>query len=262
MNKPKILIFILIMTFIVFSSCKKSETDNSISPPGTIDNSNYFPSNAGNYYKYNLERNSSTGSGTTGTRDTRYTATTQGGGIYTLQTDTVIAGDSTFVNSSLFRKSDSGVYYFLDTTGFSANLPTEFISILPFLNIDSEMLLLSTPLQQGKGWPVFKVNLVQGITLTVVDVEASYLGNESVALNLLSGTVNKTAAKVQYNFSLINPINLSKQTVTAYGWYVADIGPVKWQGNGLLLNVFTGGEINFADSTTTGMESLIDYSVK
>ncbi len=261
MNRPKILIFILIMTFIVFSSCKKSE-DNSVTPPVTSDNSNYFPSNAGNYYKYNIERTPSTGSRSIGTRNTRYTVTTQGGGIYTLQTDTVIAGDSTFVNSSLFRKSDSGVYYFLDTTGFSVNLPPEFISILPFLNIDSEMLLLSTPLQTGKGWPVFKVNLVQGITLTVVDVEASYLGNESVALNLPSGTINKTAAKIQYNFSLINPINLSKQTVTAYGWYVADIGPVKWQGNGLLLNVFTGGEINFADSTTTGEESMIDYSVK
>ncbi len=262
MNKTKILIFFLIITFIVFSSCKKNETDNSIAPPGTSDNSNYFPSNTGSYYKYNIERTDSGSSHTTGTRNTRYSATTQGGGIYTLQTDTVITGDSTFINSSLFRKSDSGVYYFLDTTGFSANLPSEFISILPFLNIDSEMLLLSTPLQQGKGWPVFKVNLVQGITLTVVDVEASYIGTESVALNLPSGTVNKTAAKVQYNFSLINPINLSKQTVTAYGWYVADIGPVKWQGNGLLLNVFTRGEINFADSTSTGTESLIDYSIK
>lgn len=117
-------------------------------------------------------------------------------------------------------------------------------------------------MQNGKTWPVFKVNLEQVITLTVVDVEANYAGKENIVLNLQSGTVTKPAVKIQYNFSLINPLTQAKQTVTVYGWFVADVGAVKWQGNGLLLDVFTRGEINFADSTSTGSENLVYYNIK
>ena len=250
---------ILIIISIVISSCKKNS--NPVSTSGN-DNSNYFPSTAGSIYKYNFERTDENGRQTTGIRDTKYESTTAMGGIYSLQIDTVTTSDSTDVFNSLFRKSDTGIYYYLDTTGFSENLPPEFVQYLPYLKVDQEMLLFSTPLQDGKNWPVFKVNLEQVFTVTVVDVEAKYLGKENVALNLNSGTVTKQAAKVEYSFSLINPITQSKQTVTADGWFVADIGAVKWEGNALLLNVFTRSDINFADSTSTGSENLIQYNIK
>jgi len=255
---------LLIFSFII-SSCKKN--DNSVSAGNTpTDNSNYFPSTVGSNYMYNFERTDSANQQITGTRDSRYQSAPEPGGngitYDIMQIDSLTSNGSTTVYTSLFRKSDMGSYYFLDTAGFSENLPPEFIAYLPYLKIDQELLLLSSPLQDGKTWPVFKVNLEQGITFTVVDVEAAYLGNENIALNLQSGTVTKPAVKIQYNFSLINPLTQAKQTVTAYGWFVAVVGAVKWQGNELLLDVFTRGEINFADSTSTGSENLVYYNIK
>jgi hypothetical protein len=252
-------IICLLLVIFIISSCKKNS--NPVEA-GNIDNSNYFPSTAGSSYKYNFERTNDAGVQTTGTRDTKYENTAERGGIYTLQVDSVSTVDSANVYNSYFRKTDTGIYYYLDTTGFSENLPAEYVPYIPYLKIDQEMLLFSTPLQDGKNWPVFKVNLEEGITVTVVDVEAKYAGKENIALNLNSGTVTKEAVKIEYSFSLINPITQSRQTVTADGWFVADIGAVKWEGNGLLLNVFTRSEINFSDSTSTGSENLLSYDIK
>jgi hypothetical protein len=258
-------VMVLIIISLIISSCKKN--DNSVnSGDNSIDNSNYFPTSAGSNYKYNFERTDSAQQQTTGIRDQRYESSTQpaGNGVtYDIkQIDSISSNGSETVYTSFFRKGDIGIYYYLDTTGFSENLPPEFIAYLPYLKIDQEMLLLTSSLQDGKTWPVFKVNLEQGISLTVVDVEAAYLGKENISLNLQTGAVTKPAVKIQYNFSLINPLTQTKQTVTVYGWFVADIGAVKWQGNSLLLDVFTRGEINFADSTSTGTEDLIQYNIK
>jgi hypothetical protein len=259
-------LLVLIIISLVITSCKKSDT--SVNSGNTnVDNSNYFPANIGNYYKYNFERTDSAGIQTTGVTDTRYQSSSEpaGNGVtYDIkQIDSVTSNGSTIVFSSFFRKSDIGTYYFLDTAGFSENLPPEFITYLPYLKIDQEMLLITSSLQDGDTWPVFKINLEQGaIALTVVDLKASYLGKENISLNLLSGSVTRPAVKIQYDFSLINPLTQAKQTVTAYGWFVADVGVVQWQGNALLLDVFTRGEINFADSTSTGSENLVDYNLK
>jgi hypothetical protein len=252
---------LLIFSFII-SSCKKN--DNPVNA-GNSDNGNYFPYTAGTTYKYNFERTDSADQQTTGTRDSRYQSAPGPGssGITydIMQFDSVTSNGSTTVYTSFFRKGDAGIYYSLDTAGFSENLPPEFIVYLPYLKIDQELLLLSSSLQDGKTWPVFKINLEQGITFTIVDVEAAYLGKENISLNLQSGAVTMPAVKIQYNFSLINPFTQAKQTVTAYGWFVANVGAVKWQGNGLLLDAFTRGEINFADSTSTGSENLVDYNI-
>ncbi len=258
--------FILIIISFVISSCKKS--DSSVNPDNTnVDNSNYFPATIGNNYKYNFERTASSGLPTTGIRYTRYQSLSGPAGngiIYDIkQIDSVASEGSATVYTSFFRKNDGSSYYFLDTTGFSENLPPEFLAYLPYLKIDQEMLLLTSSLKDGETWPVFKVNLEQGVVaLTVVDVEAAYLGKENITLNLQSGSVTRPAVKIQYSFSLINPLTQAKQTVTAYGWFVANVGAVQWQGNALLLDVFTRGEINFSDSTSTGSENLVDYNIK
>jgi hypothetical protein len=260
-KKLAVTYFTFLILSLIISSCSKS--DNSVAT-GETDNSNYFPSQDGTYYKYNVEKTDSNNAQSTGTRDSRCSNTSERGGEYTKQTDSVTLNGSTEVYTSLFRKTDAGVYYFLDTTGFAASLSSSFSVYVPFLTIDQEMLSISYPLQSGKTWTAFKVVLnYQGLVLNVVDVDATYTGKENVTLNLNSGTVTKEAAKIKYSFSLItNPLTQTKQTVTAYGWYVADVGAVKWQGNGLLLDAFTRGEINFADSTSTSTETLVDYSVQ
>jgi archaellum component FlaG (FlaF/FlaG flagellin family) len=258
-------LLVMIIVTLVISSCKKA--DNSVNSDNTnVDNSDYFPATVGNYYKYNFQRTDSTGIPITGITNTRYQSPSGPAGngvIYDImQIDSISSNGFVNIYTSFFRKGDNGIYYFLDTTGFAENLPPEFAAYLPYLKIDQELLLLTSSLKDGDKWPVFKVNLEQGIALTVVDVEASYLGKENITLNLQSGTVTRPAVKIQYDFSLINPLNQTKQTVTAYGWFVANVGAVQWQGNALLLDVFTRGEINFADSTNTGSENLIDYNLK
>ena len=249
---------LLILSFIL-GSCKKN--NNPVSSEDK-DYSNYYPSGAGNYYKYYIERTNADGIKTTGTRDTRYGISSEHNGIYTLKVDSIAVGDSINIYNSFFRETDAGVYYFLDPSGFLASLPQEYAAFIPYLKIDPEMLLLSAPLYNGQTWTVFKVNIEQNIVLTVVDVEAVYLGKEDLLLNLNSGNTTKATVKIEYDFSFINPITQDNQTSTVYGWFAADIGAVKWEGDGFLLNLFTRGELNLADSSSTGIENLIDYNIK
>jgi hypothetical protein len=261
--KNKFVLFFIIFSLAI-TSCKKNDNpaNSENNPPLKMDSSNYFPANTGNYYEYNFERTNSNYPENQGVRKTRYSATSEMGGIYNLQTDSIFTGDSTSVYTSLFRRTGTGVFYYLDTSGFSANLPPEYSSFIPYLKFDPEMRLLTSPLYEGQTWPVFKVNLEQTINVTIVDVEAKYIGKENIDIPLSPGLVTKPAVKIEYDFSVINPVTKSSQTVTVDGWFAADIGAVKWEGNGLLLNVFTRGEINFADSTSTGTENLVKYNIR
>jgi hypothetical protein len=52
------------------------------------------------------------------------------------------------------------------------------------------------------------------------------------------------------------------QTFNAEAWIIQDIGSVKWEGNGTLVDVLTGVGIDFGDTTTVVNQSLIDYQIK
>lgn len=259
MNKISLVVLVFLTGFLI-NSCKNdnSPTENN-QPPG---NNNYFPSSEGNFYKYNTEISDLNGKDS-GTRSTRYSNTNKQNGVYKLQVDSLILNGNVSISNSLFRTTDAGVYYFLDTTGFAANLPSDIIQYLPFLTFDNEMILLSFPFQDGKSWSVFKVNAnIQGFNITLVDAEAFYLGKENIALNLLSGNTTKEAAKIRYDLTIkTNPLSQDSEEFSATAWVVDNIGIVKWEGNGLLLSVFTGGGINWADTSSVISQNLIDFSL-
>ena len=260
MKKIILLSFVAILTF-GYWGCKKSESEGPTSP-GTTEN--YFPNNEGTSYKYSYSRTDSSGQ-SNGTRTTYYKGSiTIKGTSYKVQIDSLVISSSPQVDSSYFRSTSSGIYYYIDTTGFAASITdSSLIPLIPYVTIDNELLAYSFPLQAGKTWPVFKITLTSPIVATVVDVSALAIGMESITLNLQSGQTNKEAMKVKFTLTLkLNPFSTSVQTYIANAWLVQDIGPAKWEGSGTLVNVFTGLGIDFADTTTVVSQSLIDYNIK
>lgn len=259
--KKLILLSLAAVIILSIGACKKSESDSPTSPETT---DNYFPNNEGSNFTYSYLRIDSTGQHT-GTRNTIYKgSTTILGTTYKIQIDSLNLNAVLQVDSSFFRTTASGAYYFIDTTGFAASITDpSLIPLIPFVTIDKELLAYSSPLQAGNSWPVFKINLTSPVFVTVVDVSALAIGTESIVLNLQSGQSSKEAMKVKLTLTLrFNPLSPVVQTFTANAWLINGIGPAKWDGSGTIVNFFTGLGIDFADTTTVVQQSLIDYQIK
>jgi hypothetical protein len=259
--KKTILLSLAAILVVGYWGCKKSESDGPTSPGTTT---NYFPNNEGTNYKYSYSKVDSGGTAQ-GTRTTYYQGSkTVSGTIYKIQIDSLDLDSSLQVDSSYFRTTEAGAYYYLDTTGFAASITDPaLIPLIPFVTIDKELLAYSSPLQAGKSWPVFKINLTSPLFVTVVDVSALAIGSELITLNLPSGQTNKEAMKVKFTLTLhLNPLSPIVQVFTANAWLIQDIGPAKWDGSGTIVNFFTGLGIDFGDTTNVVKQSLIDYTIK
>ena len=263
----RILFLIISLTIISlsFNACKS----NSTSPQNTTGpGSSYYPNGDGTYYKYSLVRtDSNNAQSQNGTRSTTYSGTTlYGSATYQNEIDTISFGNFSTTSTSLFVKNNNGVYFAIDTAGLSRTIPD---SLKQYLQIDAQISAFQFPFQDGGSWPVFNLSLKEGaITFNLVKVMAYYKGIEQIPLNLTTGTVTKSAAKVQYVLTLSIP-NLSNpfappttSNFIAYVWLVDNIGVAQMQGNGTILDAFSGGGINFADTTSNVTQNLIYYNVK
>ena len=264
--KRIILLSLVAVLAFGYWGCKKSE-DNPAgsSESGITINENTYPKNDGPNYKYSYLRIDSTGQHN-GIRSTYYKGSaTISGTPYKIQIDSLNLNASLQVDTSYFRTTNAGVYYFIDTTGFAASITDpSLIPLIPFVTIDKELLAYSFPLQAGKSWTVFKINLTSPIFATVVDVSALAVGDTTIVLNLQNGQTSKEALKIRFTLTLsLNPFSPQMARVfIADVWLIPNIGPAKWEGSGTLVNVFTGLGIDFADTTTVVGQSLIDYSIK
>lgn len=249
-------VLILILALLI-NACNKD--NNSTNPPVQND-TDYFPNNDGTKYTYSVEKTDSGGAQTAGIRNSEYSGTVvKDGNSYQVQIDSLNISGINQISLSYFRKTDDTLFYFLDTTGLSASIPD---SLRDLIILDHEMKVLSFPVTENKSWSVFKLSITYLIfTLPVLTVDASYDGTESVTLHLTSGDVSKDAVKIKYTLTLSVP-NVSSTTYTAYAWLVDGIGIVKWQGNGTILNAFTGGGVDLSDTTSVITQSLISYDVK
>ena len=264
MKKTLVSIVSILVVGILFNACKSSTTSPT-NNNGDI-SSSYYPNNEGTSYKYNVNREDSTGSTTTGTRKSTYSGTvTLGGTVYQTQIDTLSFGGLTATSINYFRKTDAGVYLYLDTTGLSNVIPDSLIQYVSFSN---ELTEFSFPMGSGKSWDVAQMNLKYGaLTINLIDVKAYYEGKESTTVNLDSGSKTFDAAKIKYVFVFStpnpsNPLIVNKSTFNAYAWLVDNVGIVKWQGNGVILGAFAGGGINFSDTTSTVSQTLASYNIK
>ncbi len=262
--RPKILWIMFAVSSIILTGCKKSE--DKIVSPSTNEiqiTQNSYPKNEGTNYKYSYIRNDSTGQ-SSGTRILFYKGkTTIQGTPYKILIDSLQISSVPNVDTSFFRDTLSGIYYFVDTTGFAASVTdSSLITQMPYIVFDEELLTYSFPLLINRSWTVFKINH-SGAATTIVDVSATVIDPpEEVMINLSSGQVNKLALKVKFTLTFrLNSSSPGKNYI-ADCWLVPDIGNVKSEGNSALINFLMGLGVDFRDTSSTVTQNLIDYSIK
>ncbi len=261
--KIKILSFVLIViTAYMFNACKESDNNPVGNGGGTqVADSTYFPASENAYYKYDVSRTDSNGSQVSGTRSSQYSGTINiGPTTYQIQIDSLIlSGQSEIIDSMYFRKSNAGVYYYLDTTGLVASSP-ELIPYLQYLSIDDEIQLLIFPVEDNSTWTLFRMNIsAPAISFDPVTVKAAYDGKETLTLNL-SPSRDVEAIRIKFTLTISIP-GEPNRTYTAFGWVAQNIGFVKWQGNGTVVGVFTGNGVDFDDTTSVFTQDITQFNL-
>lgn len=248
-------IFLIAILFI-FISCSK---DDSTSPQDNTDPAAlYYPGNAGSTFTYSVSIDNSA----MGQRVVTFSESSENGGIYLKQTSMI----DTATSVSYFRKTDGGVYFYVDTTGLAGFIPDSLKSLLT-LTIDQEVTAFVKTFSSTIDWTAFKMDVnIFNIPYNVILVSAHYAGSEDITLNLTTGSTTKSAQKIKYDMKYTVP-NLmggqpQVQTYTAYMWFVKDVGLAKLEGNATVINALGGGGVDFADTSRVMTQSLVSYTIK
>jgi hypothetical protein len=254
----KVITTIFAVVLLIFVSCNKSSN-----PVSNNTNQNsaavYYPGNTGSSFNYSVQIDSLGGQSSQGERTVSFTgSTTIDNTSYFIQSNSTVLPVSTTNTNSYFRRTDGGVFFFVDTTGLYSYLGS-YTAV-----IDKELDILSGSLDNNVSWKVFKLNV---LSFSIIDLTAYYKGSEGITLNLNSGQVNKSAEKINYIFTLIipdigGPIPPKTSSFEATCWFVKDLGLVKSQGNLTIINAISGYKIDFADTTKTILQNLTSYEIK
>ncbi|MGE5402509.1 MAG: hypothetical protein ACM3S2_19105 [Ignavibacteriales bacterium] len=266
--KHKLFCLLVFVLGFSFYSCKKTSTSPE-TPQAQNTAARYYPGNAGSRFVYSYD---STGGGAvTGlpTRTTVFMGNQNIGGVdYLKQVSVLKLGPDSVVNTMFFRRTDTGVFFYVDTTGLSKFFPDSIRSQLT-LQIDKEIQAFSINLDASYPWPAYKMSIKYGalLSFTIIDLTAYYQGSETLNLNLTTGQTAKKAEKIKYEFKLSipdlsNPLTQKTRTFDAFVWYVQDVGMVKFQGNGTILGALSGNGIDFADTTRNISQNLVSYDIK
>ncbi len=254
--KKLITLLIPIVCVFVLISCKSASTE----PQPPPDTRNFFPVTNGTMYKFSLTQTDTLGNPSNGTRVSLINGVTNIGGTeYQIQLDSVFIAGSTVVSNSYFRKTAASVLINVDTTGLYESIPPEY---LQYLTIDKEILAFSFPLTSLLRL-CFKlaINIPNFDEFIPVKLESIYIGMENIELQLNSGTVSHDAAKIKLDLTIRRDIAAVPQILSANVWLVENVGIVKWDGNLTIVNAFTGGGIDFDDSTRVTTQSLTEYYI-
>lgn len=244
--------------FMIAISCKDAGTN-----PTIPDDSNYFPGTEGSNFKYSIVQIDSSGNQQSGTRNVYFNGDTllilASPVSYRIQIDTLNLFSSS-IRKSFFRKTTGGVYYFVDTSLVSQLIPD---TLKEYVTLQQETRILFFPLVNSY-WPVYSVlvTLPNNIQFKPVELSATYISTENISLPLVSGTISAEAVKIKYDLKIIEDITTPARNYSALGWFTDEIGLVKLEGNGLILNALISGEINPDDSTSTFTQELIDYHIE
>ncbi len=251
----QIVITVTVLVFL-FSCTSKEPT---APPSGLV--FDYFPNSDSTSYLFTITKSDSTGILSTGSRYVLYSGDTLiNGSSYKFQKDSVKMGTEIEERISNFRKSEIGVFYFIDTSGFAAALPD---TLRNRMTITSEMQTLLLLLAEGSFWQVFKVTIAlqPGITYAPYRITASFIKEENVLLHLVNGDLNITAQKIKYELEYrIDPEEPSQKFI-AFSWVADKIGIIKMDGNAIVVNTILNGEVNLDDSLKTVTQDLIDYNI-
>jgi len=250
--------FIAFLSSLILSSCDE-EAPNE---PPSQEYPDYYPDNIGSSFNYSVTEKDSAGNLIqSGTRNILFSGTFNfRGRDYITQEDSLDFGSQSSVNTYLFRKTDTGIFYAIDTSQISLLIPD---TLRQFVTLRDEMQLLFYPLTSGSSWSLYRVTaqVQPGIEVKILDIIASFEIPEQIELNLTSGIINITAQKVKYLLELYTDIGAEPQRYTAYMWFVKDIGLVKFEGNQFIIDL-SGGGIGFEPSPNILTQELVEYEIK
>ena len=252
----KYIVITVTVLLLLFSCTSKEPT-----APPSMQVPDYFPNSDGTNYHYTITETDSTGILRTGTRYVLYDGDTLiNGTSYKFQIDSVKMGTEIVERISNFRKSEIGVFYFIDTSGFAAALPD---TLRNRMTVTSEMQTLLLLLAEGSFWQVFKVTIAvqPGITYAPYRITANYVKEEIVLLHLVGGDLNVTAKKIKYDLEFRLDPEEPSQKFTAFSWVADKIGIIKIEGNAIVVNTILNGEVSLDDSSKTVTQDLIDYNI-
>ena len=249
--------FIGFLAYLFFYSCN---SDNSTNPPNQ-NFPDFYPSDSGSTFKYSIKETDTLGNPVQeGSRSVYYTGTTtHNGREYITQADSLIFDTLSTFNTFLFRKSDTGVFYAVDTSQISQIIPD---TLKQYVTLRDEMQLLFYPLTSGSSWSMYRITaeVQPGIEIKILDIIASFESSEQINLNLTSGTVSVISQKVKYTLEYYSDVNSDPETYTAFMWFAENIGLVKFEGNQVVISL-TGGGINIDISSNILTQDLIQYII-
>ena len=254
----KLLSFLLAGLLFVYS-CSE---ENSTNPPDDDNPPVYFPDSEGTFYKYEIIEKDTNGIISTGIRNVIYLEDTLINSTrYKLQVDSVQTNLQMSVSSSYFRTTETGVFYFVDTTGFTNTLPD---SLQSSVEIQDEMRAYLFPLSEGTVWTVYRISieLNEFLRFNLVDITGKFISDETLILELSDGTQTVNTKNVELVFKLQTGVADSVITFNANTWLAEDIGIVKMEGSAIVLNLISGGGLDLSDISNTTIQNLIDYDVK
>ena len=255
----KFISILLAGLFITYSCSEESITN----PPGNENVPVYFPGSKGSFYKYEIIESDTNGIIiSTGIRNVVYLEDTLINRTrYNLQLDSIQTNLQLSVSTSYFRTTATGVFYFIDTTGFTIILPDTLQSSA---EIQDEMRAYLFPLSAGTFWPVYRISieLNEFIIFNVVDITGKYISDETLTLTISDQTQTVNTKKVEIDFKFQTDIADSVISFNAHTWLAEDIGIVKMEGSAIVLNLISGGGLDLSDIAKTTTQNLIDYDVK
>jgi hypothetical protein len=252
------LFFFTLLSLAILIGCEE-ETPNE---PPAQNFPDYYPDGIGSTFKYSVTEKDSAGNLIqSGTRNILYSDTYNLNGIdYTTQDDSLDFGSQSNVVTYLFRKTETAVFYAVDTSQFAQLIPD---TLKQYVSLRDEMQLLFYPLTTGSSWSLYRVTaeVQPGLEVKILDIVANFDGTEYVLLNIDSVNVVMPSRKVKFTMELFTEIGSAPETYTAYMWFVANIGLVKFEGNQFVINI-GGGGITFEPSSNILTQELIEYEIK
>jgi len=242
---------------IFLIGCTETTTE-----PETTTYPDYYPTSIGSSLKYSVTEKDSAGNLIqSGTRNIFYSGTYNLNGIeYTTQEDSLDFGSQSLVATYLFRKTETAVFYAVDTSQIAQLIPD---TLKQYVSLRDEMQLLFYPLTTGSSWSLYRVTaeVQPGIEIKILDIIAKFESVDQIALTIDSVRIVFPSRKVSYTMELFSEIGSAPERYTAFMWYVQNVGLVRFEGNQFVVNI-GGGGISFEPSSNILTQELIEYNIE
>lgn len=250
-------IILVLLLIPLYYSCL-SETPLEVNQP---DHTGYFPLIDSSYYKYEVTQTDSNDIVTNSLRTVRFKGnTTLNSTTYKIQIDSLVNEGASTTGISFLRKTDTGIFYFADTTGFIDFFPD---SLRSNIELQTEIRTQLFPLLPGSQWTVYRISvkILDFLNYNVVNITGRYVEDEEMVMNINGETSSLSTKKVEYRYELRIDTSGDPIVFISNIWLAEDIGIVKMEGSAVLLSIFGGGLLLSTDTSISATQILVQYNL-